>query len=225
MMEETGIDVSDEYLDEYCLRFSPSNSVPNGSCPFGYNLRDGFSNGNLEFYQLNGYQNPLTSLALENLCECIYGFDLGCAATIPRTGEDFAYQGNTQTSTEWTNYCLAAGVWNGDYREEVLPTDQVKTCGCYFISQAQDKVGGCPGVNLGVMGSSPPGFPTLSPTLSPSLSSPDFPTLEPTMSPTLSPISDALTLGLDSDAPTLRPDSSGPTSSPSLSSPPTTSGA
>lgn len=115
IMEETGIDVSDEFLDEHCLSFSPSDSVPNGSCPFGYNLRDGFSNGNLEFYQLNGYQNPITSLALENLCECIYGFDLGCAATIPRTGDDFAYQGNSQTSTKWANYCLAAGVWNGDY--------------------------------------------------------------------------------------------------------------
>ena len=186
--EDFGFEVSDEELNDFCLGFVPSDIVPNDTCPFGYDPQSGFSNGDLGFYQVTGYLFPRVALALENVCECIYGYDLGCASIIPRTGDEFAYQGNSETSAKWANFCLAAGVWNGDYLEGVLPNDNVKECGCYFISQAMDKVGSCPGVNLGMK------VPTASPQFSASPIS-VTPTLFPTpessdLTPTLFPTPD-----------------------------------
>ena len=204
--EDWGFEVSDEELNDFCLGFVPSDIAPNDTCPFGYDPQFGFSNGDLGFYQVTGYLFPRVALALENVCECIYGYDLGCASIIPRTGDEFAYQGNSETSAKWANFCLAAGVWNGDYLEGVLPNDNVKECGCYFISQAMDKVGSCPGVNLGMK------VPTASPQFSASPIS-VTPTLFPTPDSSDSPTPDS------SDSPT--PDSSdSPT--PDSSDPPTT---
>ena len=209
--EDFGFEVSDEELNDFCLGFVPSDIVPNDTCPFGYDPQFGFSNGDLDFYQETGYLFPRVALALENVCECIYGYDLGCASIIPRTGDEFAYQGNSETSAKWANFCLAAGVWNGDYLEGVLPNDNVKECGCYFISQAMDKVGSCPGVNLGMnvptpsplvitpFPTSPPAPPSASPiSVTPTL----FPTPESSDPPTFSPPSSASPISV---TPTLFP--------------------
>jgi hypothetical protein len=215
--EDWGFEVSDEELNDFCLGFVPSDIVPNDTCPFGYDPQSGFSNGDLGFYQVTGYLFPRVALALENVCECIYGYDLGCASIIPRTGDEFAYQGNSETSAKWANFCLAAGVWNGDYLEGVLPNDNVKECGCYFISQAMDKVGSCPGVNLGMkVPTASPQFSaspiSVTPTLFPTPENSDPPTFSP---PSASPISVTPTLfptPESSDPPTFPPASASPIS-------------
>ena len=92
------------------------------------------------------------AVALINLyCDCYYGYDLGCINDLPSTPQ------------EREEYCIFAGVWNGDFvsgggggstgksgkegggglSQEVLD------CGCFWIGQEKEKVGNCPGVDLG----------------------------------------------------------------------------
>jgi hypothetical protein len=145
--------IPEEKLYEIC-KYPIDDTVPNSSCPFVYVNGDGFSNGDLAFYakhtdNLSGF-SPELRLAIELFCECYLGYDLGCAAKIPRQGADFASLGNNGAAAKWANYCVAAGIWNGDFRaSDVILSSEVKQCGCYFIGQAREQINSCPGVDLG----------------------------------------------------------------------------
>lgn len=69
------------------------------------------------------------------------------------------------TPQEREEYCIFAGVWNGDFDSMMssgIGTDSGKSgkgggglsqetlnCGCFWIGQEKEKVGNCPGVDLG----------------------------------------------------------------------------
>jgi hypothetical protein len=77
---------------------------------------------------------------------------LGCAAKIPRQGDDLAFHGDHNANKKWVDYCKVAGVWNGDFDIDDFEnplTAELQDCGCYFISVMKEKVDSCPGVNLG----------------------------------------------------------------------------
>jgi len=84
-------------------------------------------------------------------CSCYMGYDLGCAAKIPRQGDDLAFHGDHKANEKWVDYCKFVGVWNGDISPSDIeePKEEVLDCGCYFISVMKEKVDSCPGVNLG----------------------------------------------------------------------------
>jgi len=95
------------------------------------------------------------ALALINLyCDCYYGYDLGCINDLPSTPQ------------EREEYCIFAGVWNGDFDSSMMSgggggstgksgkeggglSQEVLDCGCFWIGQEKEKVGNCPGVDLG----------------------------------------------------------------------------
>ncbi len=90
-------------------------------------------------------------VALEMYCECHVGIDDGCAAKVTRRGDDLIFHDEKNAAKEWVDYCKFAGIWNGDFSidDEIVLTEEVEECGCYFVSQARRMIDSCPGVNLG----------------------------------------------------------------------------
>jgi hypothetical protein len=107
---------------------------------------------------VGGTDDPeIIAVALINLyCDCYYGYDLGCINDLPSTPQ------------EREEYCIFAGVWNGDFdsgggggstgksgKEGGGLSQEVLDCGCFWIGQEKEKVGNCPGVDLGYFYVSP----------------------------------------------------------------------
>lgn len=140
--------------------------LTNWRCPTWYGPPGllGFSDGQLSWWDATeNYYKPFWELffglppaavmqAWEMFCECYSGYELGCAAKIPRQGDDLAFHGDHDANKKWVDYCKVAGVWNGDFDIDDFEnplTAELQDCGCYFISVMKEKVDSCPGVNLG----------------------------------------------------------------------------
>lgn len=155
-LSEIEVDWTEEVINEKC-HYQPEGlypgerpSGPNFGCALGYWPGfDGFpvpetwSQGKNEFWQNPAWGvdlvDAVANQAMEMYCECHLGIDEGCAAKLPLEGKK-----------KWVDYCIGAGVWNGDISlDDVVITDEVETCGCYFIGRAQGDIDSCPGVNLG----------------------------------------------------------------------------
>jgi len=153
-LDEEEINALCHYQPESVLPNLPSG--PNFGCALGYNpLNPGFpwSLGKKDWYTSNF---PITSdladvyAASEMYCECHLGIDDGCAAKVTRRGDDLIFHDEKNAAKEWVDYCKFAGIWNGDFRNDMtVLTKEVEECGCYFVSQARDMLASCPGVNLG----------------------------------------------------------------------------
>lgn len=113
-----------------------------------------------------GDDPAVVALALINLyCDCYYGYDLGCINDLPSTPQ------------EREEYCIFAGVWNGDFDSMMSSgtgsgksgkdsgggglSQEVLDCGCFWIGQEKEKVANCPGVDLGFF-YDPPSYGVLS---------------------------------------------------------------
>lgn len=166
----TTLSLTEEQINELC-HYQPEGlwaaywdddtpdllSGPNYGCALGYNPQrnpgNEWSDGKIAFWTTGSfpvYQAAIYA-ALELYCECHVGIDEGCAAKVPRQGDDLAFHGDQETAKKWVDYCKFAGIWNGDFSidDNIILTKEVEQCGCYFIGVAKDKLDSCPGVNLG----------------------------------------------------------------------------
>jgi hypothetical protein len=163
-LEEKTISLTEEQINEKC-HYQPQGIWPtlpfgpNFGCALGYyppGTPDGkWSDGKKKFWTgpplAVGGKNANIYVALEMYCECHLGIDEGCAAKVPRQGDDLAFHGDQKTVEKWVDYCKFAGIWNGDFSidDNIVLTNEVEKCCCYFIGVAKDKLDSCPGVNLG----------------------------------------------------------------------------
>jgi len=119
--------------------------------------------------------------AIVQYCDCFNAYEQGCAAAIPHgppsSTVDFGMgEVGVNSYSEFipfsspaarAEYCIFAGIWNGDIDTDILPEldPTVQTCGCHWIGQARQMVGTCPGIELGAFFEPP--LPPMTPTFSP----------------------------------------------------------
>lgn len=140
----------------------------NLSCPFIFTPDEGFADTEDKISYLFGGNQTIGEALYDFLlyCQCQQAFELKCTSKIPHgppTAEiDFGY-GNVlvPSYSEYipasspevrAEYCAFGGIWNGDFDLENfydLSAD-VQDCGCFWLYQAKEMVGTCPGVDLGV---------------------------------------------------------------------------
>ena len=126
----------------------PSSASYNYGCSFFYmpSLRgevNYFPKGVKEYIAINPdstSSNPLFQqwASVDLYCSCYQGYDLGCSNELPTTPQ------------EKEEYCEFAGVWNGDVNiTDVVLSQKMLDCGCFWIREVTTEVGKCPGVDLG----------------------------------------------------------------------------
>jgi len=178
-------------VTELCA-FSPPEEGSddfNFGCPFIYLPEEGFLQGDDQYINLFGEEPGIAFNSLVLYCQCHHGFDMGCAAKIPHgpPTSTVEYEEKSVTVNGYSefipfsdpgtraDYCKLAGVWNGDFGEDItaeLDSD-VLDCGCFWVGTAKEMVDTCPGVELGAFFEYPVGpsdYPTYAP--SPSTYSP-----------------------------------------------------
>jgi hypothetical protein len=157
---------SPEEFTERCEFDTDPDFYPNLSCPFFFDPDEGFLDTENKLVNFIGNETIAKAFYdFQLYCQCQQAFELKCTSKIPHgppTAEiDFGYGDVLVPSySEYipasspevrAEYCAFGGIWNGDFDLENfydLSAD-VQDCGCFWLYQAKEMVGTCPGVDLG----------------------------------------------------------------------------
>jgi hypothetical protein len=94
--------------------------------------------------------------AIDEYCECHQGYEGGCIAKVPflEPNEPFfvsqVVSGPYNTPENYANFCIFAGVANGDIRgADAHFSSEAENCGCFWVDTVEEEIDNCPGVEVG----------------------------------------------------------------------------
>lgn len=159
--DHKGIDPADiksvDDMDSLC-DFNPS-AAHNQGCWSLY--EDGVYSTSVDYFTdastgqvRNGARNMYE--AVDEMCECIVGYEHGCIARIPFYEPNMPFfsnqviSGPANTPQNYLDFCVFAAVVNGDVdMSDASLTEDATECGCLWIDAVEEGIDDCPGVELG----------------------------------------------------------------------------
>jgi hypothetical protein len=140
-----------------------SHASPNQGCWALYTSIN--KDGEPEYISSSDYFGPGNNAAkavyesIDEYCECLKGYEDGCIAEAPyleppnnEKKEGFfvsqVVSGEYNTPAQYLDYCVFAGVTNGDFKGASLSKSAEK-CGCFWVDAVEEEIDNCAGVELG----------------------------------------------------------------------------